>query len=183
MLKLRPSRWVNLIVVVVLSGCAYAPPIQEMSDARQSARAALDAGADRYFPTIMERVDAGLAQAEQELELTDYQSAEQKALAAKNDAVRARTLVLALTSTLDVVAQAEHIATLNPNTRTILRQAIEAASRGEEAVAMVLVEQARQEAESVLATELRHPCEAAETAIRNREGPRAYGLLAPYSSH
>jgi hypothetical protein len=201
MLKVKPSQWVCL--VVVLSGCAYAPPIQEMSDARQSVRAALDAGADRYLPTIMERVDARLADAEQQLEVADYQSAEQQALAAKNEAMRARTLVMNLTSTLEIVAQAERVPTFNPNTRTIVRQALEAASRGDEVVAVMLIDQARQEAKSVLAdydlerarvlaTKLRNlstgdsipgeVLDAAETAISNHDGPRAYGLLAPYTS-
>lgn len=173
-----------------------------MSDARQSARAALDAGADRYLPSIMERVDARLAEAEQQLEVADYRGAEQQALAAKNEAMRARTLVMTLTATLETVAKAERIPTFNPKISAILRQALDAALRGDEAVAIVLAGQARQEAEAVLAnydleraqviaTKLRHlpagdsipreTLETAETAIRNHDGPRAYGLLAPYA--
>jgi hypothetical protein len=205
MFKVKPSRWVGLMAIVVLSGCAYAPPIQEMSDARQSARAAIDAGADHYLPTIMERIDDQLAEAEERLAVVDYQGAKQQALEAKSEAVRARTMVLKLTSTIETVAQAERIAQLKPDTHAVLQQALDAASRGNDTVAMVLVEKARQEAESalegydleraqLLMAELKRRPEhlrssalsealvAAEVAIQLHEGHRAYDLLAPYAT-
>ncbi|CAK0738007.1 putative Lipoprotein [Gammaproteobacteria bacterium] len=205
MSRVRPSRWVGeLIVVVVLSGCAYAPPIQEMSDARQSVRAAADVEADRYFPTLMKDVVAQLTTAEKRLAVADYRGAEQQALAAKSDAVRVRGMVLTLTSTMELITQAERITQLKPSTRAILQQALNAALQGGEAVAMVLAEQARQEAESALEehdleraqtlaanlrsqseptqnAELRAALENAEAAIQRREGHQAYGLLAPYA--
>ncbi|CAK0740030.1 putative DUF4398 domain-containing protein [Gammaproteobacteria bacterium] len=204
--KVKPSRWVGLVATVILFGCANAPPIQEMSDARQSVRAAVEAGAEHYFPTIMERVDALLTKAEKELAVADFRGAEQHALAAKTEAVRARSLVLTLTSTIETVEQAERVTKLDPNTRAVLQQAQDAASQGNEAVTMAFMEQARQEAESALEdydleraqtlaanlrsepkrlrnSALREALEAAEAAVRHHEGHRAYGLLAPYVPH
>ncbi len=40
------TRWLSLILIVAgLAGCAAAPPVQEMSDARQAIAAAKEAGA------------------------------------------------------------------------------------------------------------------------------------------
>jgi len=175
-----------------------------MSDARQSTRAAVDAGADRYFPTIMRNVNAQLAEAERQLAMVDYRGAEQQALAAKSEALWVRGMVLALTSSVEIVAQAERITKLELNAHSTLRQALNAALQGDEAVAMVLAEQARREADLALenhdleqaqilatnlhgqtqhlqSTALREALESAEEAIQQHEGHRAYSLLVPYA--
>ena len=194
---------------MILAGCAtYAPPIQEMSDARQSARAAVDAGADRYFPTLMEKVTAQIADAELQLATVDYQGAARRALAAKAEAVRIRVMTVTLTSAVDLVAEAERIAApaTVQSAQTALHQALDAASRGDDATAMTWVAQAQHAADQVLdshdleraqallvdlesdpvrlaSVALREAIEKAKVAIQQHEGHRAYSLLAPYATH
>jgi hypothetical protein len=177
--------------------------MQEMSDARQSAQAAIDAGADHYLPGAVERVNALLAAAEQRLAVADYPGAAQQAIAAKTEAVQARALALAFVSATEAVARARRAAVLGPNTMAVLQQAMEAGLRGEEALAAVLVEQAQHEVDQALeeydlerarrlakslrsqpvrSPALREALGAAEVAIRHHQGHRAYGLLAPYAT-
>ncbi len=149
--KTKQSRWVGLIAAFVLSGCAaYAPPIQEMSDARQSIRAAVDAGASHYFPTLMDRVNVQIAEAERQLAASDYHAAAQQALAAKTEAVRIRVMALALASTIALVAEADPLAASLKDTQVVLRRALEAASRGDDATAMVLATQVQEEASEMI---------------------------------
>ncbi len=207
MSKTKPSRWVSVVIAIVLSGCAaYAPPIQEMSDARQSARAAVDAGAGRYFPTLIEHVNAEIFEAETRLAASDYQGAAEHALAAKTEAVRVRGLALTLVSALEVVAQAEQYSPRSKGARVLAQQALDAAARGDDGNAMRLVTEAQQEAGKVLdkhdleraealvidlesdpirlsGVALREALEAAKVAIQHREGQRAYSLLAPFAAH
>ncbi|HHL45815.1 MAG TPA: DUF4398 domain-containing protein [Gammaproteobacteria bacterium] len=81
-----------LVIMLLLSsaGCASAPPVQEMSDARQAVQAARDADAKRYAPISFGEAERLLEQATQLLEMKNYSKARQSALAAKEMALKAR---------------------------------------------------------------------------------------------
>jgi len=59
------ARWLCLAVLVVgLSGCATAPPVQEMSDARQAIAAAREAGAEQLANDQLDQAQVLLENAE-----------------------------------------------------------------------------------------------------------------------
>lgn len=77
------------ILCLLLAACASAPPVQEMSDARQAIMAAEQADADQYAPTTLTDARRYLAEAEQLLRDEAYGPARINAVRAKNRAVRA----------------------------------------------------------------------------------------------
>lgn len=142
--------WWAAIIFSTLNGCANIPPSQEMSDARQLVQAALDSGAENYFPLLMEQITVQIATAEQQLAAANYPAARQQALIIKNDAARARTMTRILIATLETLSRAEKITRISPHIREIFDQALRGARNGDEAAALVLADQARQEAERAL---------------------------------
>ena len=72
-----------------MSGCVTAPPIQEMSDARQAIAAAEQADADRLAPDTLADARRFIATAEDQLREEFYAAARANALRAKNRAVQA----------------------------------------------------------------------------------------------
>ena len=82
----------TLIIMLLLigAGCASAPPVQEMSDARQAVQAAREADARRYAPISLGEAERLLEQATELLEMKNYRRARQSALAAKEMALKAR---------------------------------------------------------------------------------------------
>jgi hypothetical protein len=78
-----------LVSSLLLVACAGAP-VQEMSDARQAIQAAREVGANRYVPAELSSAERYLDQAEKQLELGAYGKARRHALAAKEEAIRAR---------------------------------------------------------------------------------------------
>lgn len=83
-----------LLWPLLFTGCAVAPPVQEMSDARQAIRAAREAHADRLAPQALSNAEHLLDQATSRLEEGAYPEARQAAVAAKNEAVRARDMAI-----------------------------------------------------------------------------------------
>lgn len=84
-----------LIVVVfvgALSACVTAPPVQEMSDARQAITAAVQADAERLAPDTLADARRLLAEAERQIADELYGPARANAVRAKNRAVRALTV-------------------------------------------------------------------------------------------
>ena len=81
-----------LLWPLLFTGCAVAPPVQEMSDARQAIRAAREAHADRLAPQALSNAERFLEQATSRLEDGAYLEARQAALSAKDEAVRARDI-------------------------------------------------------------------------------------------
>jgi len=81
------------VVTVLLSGwvaaCATAPPVQEMSDARQAIAAAEAADAARLAPVPLSDARRLLAEAEEQLRDEAYGLARNHAVRAKNRAVDA----------------------------------------------------------------------------------------------
>ena len=80
-----------LIVFLALlaAGCATAPPVQEMSDARQAIAAAEDADAARLAPVPLTDARRFLAQAETQIRNQLFGLARTNAVRAKNRAVDA----------------------------------------------------------------------------------------------
>lgn len=76
--------------LVAATGCAIAPPVQEMSDARQAIRAAVDAEADEYAPRTLSAAESLLDSAAEDLESGFYEQARRAAIAAREKAIQAR---------------------------------------------------------------------------------------------
>jgi hypothetical protein len=85
----RPNRIRRFAIAFVLAGCAIAPPVQEMSDARQAIAAAESAGADRWAPDTISDARRFLAEAEDDIAGSAYGPARSNALRAQDRAVRA----------------------------------------------------------------------------------------------
>jgi hypothetical protein len=77
-----------------LFACTTMAPVQEMSNARQTLRAADDAEAARYAPEILGKARDLLQAAEQQLAAGDYEQARSYALSARQEAIRARQKAL-----------------------------------------------------------------------------------------
>ena len=80
---------VVLVGVVCLLGCQTAPPVQEMSDARQAIAAAAEAGATRGSSPEFDAAQAAIARAEAHLQAQEYARARLAALQAKHHAAAA----------------------------------------------------------------------------------------------
>ncbi len=83
-----------VVLLVLLAACATTAPVQEMSNARQSIQAAVEAGAERLAPAQLRQARSLLAEASQMLEEGDYQQARDYALQAKQAAIQAQQLAL-----------------------------------------------------------------------------------------
>ncbi len=83
----------TLIIMLLLlgAGCASAPPVQEMSDARQAVQAAREADAERYAPISLGEAERLLEEAARLLEMKEYRRARSVALQAKEMALKARS--------------------------------------------------------------------------------------------
>ena len=91
-MKINITRVLPLLVAVLaLSACA-APPVQEMSDARQAIQAAETAGASQYAPVVLRQAKDYLFSAEQKLEKRAYNGARNGARLAKQKATHARSI-------------------------------------------------------------------------------------------
>ncbi len=64
-------------------GCQTAPPVQEMSDARQAIMAAKEAGAEEHATEALEAAVGFLANAEKSISAKSYAQARRDALQAK----------------------------------------------------------------------------------------------------
>jgi len=81
-----------IVLFAMVAGCATAPPVQEMSDARQAIAAARDAGADRLAPDELADAESLLSGAEKYLEVgtsASYWQARKAAISAKEQAFEA----------------------------------------------------------------------------------------------
>lgn len=83
-------RWLAAAcLAAILVGCAVAPPVQEMSDARQAIAAAEAAEADRFARDEISEARRLIAEAEQDIADQAYGPARSKALRAQDRAMRA----------------------------------------------------------------------------------------------
>lgn len=74
------------ILIVLLAGCVTAPPVQEMSDARQAIAAAELADTDRVAVDTLADARRFLAEAERQIQEQAYGPARMNAVRAKNRA-------------------------------------------------------------------------------------------------
>lgn len=82
-------RVVATIAALLLVGCVTAPPVQEMSDARQAIQAAELAEADRLAAESLSDARRFLAEAERQIQQEAYGPARMNAVRAKNRAALA----------------------------------------------------------------------------------------------
>lgn len=94
----RQTPWASLCTVVcasvLLIACTVNPPVQEMSNARQTIQAAQEVQAAVYAPEALREAEALLQLATGALETGDYAAAREHALAAQQQAVKARQQAL-----------------------------------------------------------------------------------------
>lgn len=81
-----------LTLLVLITGCAVAPPTQEMSEARQSIEAARQSGAGQLAPHALHNADKLLSDAEDNIRQGDYGKAQRDAVAAREAARQARVI-------------------------------------------------------------------------------------------
>jgi len=77
------------VAMLVLVGCVTAPPVQEMSDARQAIRAAEQAGAGRVSAETLADARRLLEEAERQIQQEAYGPARMNAVRARNRAMAA----------------------------------------------------------------------------------------------
>lgn len=81
-----------LALTLALAACETAPPVQEMSDARQAITVAREAGAADYAAVELAEAEQYLHSAEERLDLQQYREARHAALEAKYRAQKALKL-------------------------------------------------------------------------------------------
>jgi len=156
-----------ILAVGLFAACSHAPPIQEMSDARQALQAAREAGAGSYARSALEQAEGRLSQAERSIKADDYLEARTEALAAKEGAVSARRLTLALRAAQSSVEGAERAGVPVVQARADLEEARGAAAAGNAGTATELAERARASAES---TVNQHYLEGARELLGSLDG-------------
>jgi len=86
---------VNIILLgFSIAACTTTAPVQEMSNARQSIRAAKDANAEILAANILSEAKQRLNSAMRELDAGEYEKARVLALEAKHLALKARQLAV-----------------------------------------------------------------------------------------
>jgi len=83
-----------VLLSVFLAACSINPPVQEMSNARQTIQSAYDVKAQVYAPTQLKEAERLMKQATTALDAGDYSSAREYAIAAQQLAVKARQAAL-----------------------------------------------------------------------------------------
>jgi len=83
---------INFISCSLIIGCATAPPMQEMSDARQSVEAAESVDAEKHAPVALDSAQHLLSKAQDDLEAGDFEEAQKEAIAAREAARQAVTI-------------------------------------------------------------------------------------------
>jgi predicted S18 family serine protease len=74
----------------LVTACALSPPVQEMSNARQSIQAAHDVQATEYAPAYLRDAEDLMKAASDALDSGDYYNARELAIAAQQQAIKAR---------------------------------------------------------------------------------------------
>lgn len=77
-------------LLLLLVSCSINPPVQEMSNARQTIQSAQEAQAQLYAPASLREAERLLEQATSALEAGNYTAARDFAIAAQQQAVKAR---------------------------------------------------------------------------------------------
>lgn len=87
--------FINLVLLgLYLNACAISAPVQEMSNARQSIRAAKEANAEKLADNLLSEAKKRLRSATRELDAGEYERARVLALEATHLALKARQLAV-----------------------------------------------------------------------------------------
>jgi len=78
---------ISLMIVFTLSACATLPPLQEMSNARQTIAAAKEMNSSAEQSQKIQEAERLLSRAERRMEVNPYESARQDALRAQKEAI------------------------------------------------------------------------------------------------
>ena len=78
---------ISLMIVFTLSACATLPPLQEMSNARQTIAAAKEMNSSGEQSQKIQEAERLLSRAERRIEVNLYESARQDALRAQKEAI------------------------------------------------------------------------------------------------
>ena len=78
---------ISLMIVFTLSACATLPPLQEMSNARQTIAAAKEMNSTAEQSQKIQEAERLLSRAERRIEVNLYESARQDALRAQKEAI------------------------------------------------------------------------------------------------
>ena len=78
---------ISLMIVFTLSACASLPPLQEMSNARQTIAAAKEINSSAEQSQKIQEAERLLSRAERRMEVNLYESARQDALRAQKEAI------------------------------------------------------------------------------------------------
>ena len=78
---------ISLMIVFTLSACASVPPLQEMSNARQTIAAAKEMNSSAEQSQKIQEAERLLSRAERRMEVNLYESARQDALRAQKEAI------------------------------------------------------------------------------------------------
>ena len=81
-----------ILFALTLGACTTIAPVQEMSNARQSIKAAKDANAEKLAANILSEAQQRLKSAMRELDAGEYERARTLALEAKHLALKAKQL-------------------------------------------------------------------------------------------
>ena len=82
------------LVAISLAACATTPPVQEMSNARQTIAAAHEVQAEKFAPKLMAEAQRLMAEATKALDAGNYTAAKDFAVAAQQQAIKARQLAI-----------------------------------------------------------------------------------------
>lgn len=86
---------VNIVLLALfVTACSITAPVQEMSNARQSIRAAKEANAEKLAANVLSEAKQRLRSAMRELDAGEYEKARILALEAKHLALKARQLAV-----------------------------------------------------------------------------------------
>ena len=90
----RQSVLLITVILLFLTGCSLLPPVQEMSNARQSLNAAKSAGAEVHDSERFSKARALLDKASLKIDMGEYGEARALALEARNIAIKSRQVSL-----------------------------------------------------------------------------------------
>lgn len=126
---MRLSKFVLSVFLASALGACASAPTQEMSDARLALRAAEDAGAQDYAAPTLSAAQGTIADAERQLESGKYVRARNYAILARAEAMKARSVALAIAQAKAAVDEAARLHALSAAAQAALKNAREAAGQ------------------------------------------------------
>ncbi|MCA9016549.1 MAG: LysM peptidoglycan-binding domain-containing protein [Planctomycetaceae bacterium] len=97
----------GIFCCTLMSGCATAPPTQEMSDARQSVEAAETIGAGQHAPEAFDNAQRLLSKAQDDMQAGKFAAAQKDAIAAREAARQA--VIISQAKQAETATQSEEI--------------------------------------------------------------------------